>query len=67
MSQEQIDVNKVVQSFKEKGYTKYAIIDFLACIIKEQMQYGGTLHEKLIFWNEKIKSIDLIDKSRKSE
>jgi len=67
MSQEQIDVNEVVKTFRNKGYTKDAIIDFLACIIKEQMQYGGTLHEKLVFWNEKIKSINLIDKSRKLE
>jgi hypothetical protein len=67
MSQEQIDVNKVVQTFKDKGFTKDAIIDFLCSVIKQQMMYGGTLHDKLVFWNEKIKSIDLIDKSRKSE
>jgi hypothetical protein len=67
MSQEQIDVTKVVEAFKDKGYTKDSIIDFLCSIIKQQMLYGGTLHEKLVFWNEKIKSIQLIDKNRKSE
>ena len=65
MSQEQIEVKTVVQNLKNKGYTDESIIDFLCSIIKQQMTYGGTLHDKLVFWNEKIKSIEFVDRNKK--
>ena len=65
MSQEQIDVYKVIESFREKGLSDEKVIDFLASTIKQQMMYGGTLQDKLNFWFDKMKHIKFIDKSQK--
>ena len=52
---EQPNVNELVDKCIEKKISDKKIIDMLSSIIKQQMQYGGTLSDKVGFCLHEIK------------